>query len=140
MVMGRDVRRIVLVLFGVHFGLILSGCDYWPPALQSQIEQLQTEIQILTTEKAQLQAQVTDVSRTKQDLQLQLDELSRVNQEKTSIITNLQNQLQARQQKSVKTAGGHSRSKKNPAKRPVQPLTKAPLPSGHTPPRSLGIR
>ncbi len=139
MAMGRDVLRVVRVLFGIQFALTLSGCDYWPPALQTQIEQLQTEIQILTTEKSQLQAQVTDVSKAKQDLQLQLDELNRVNQEKSAIIASLQNQVQARQQKSLKTMGGHSPSKKKPAKRPLQHSTKSPLP-GHLQPRSLVVR
>lgn len=131
MVIGRDGRRIVTVLLGVAFVLTLSGCDYWPPALQTQIEQLQTEIQILNTEKAQLQAQVTDLSKTRQDLQFQLDELSRVNQEKTAIITSLQNQVQAKQQKSLKPKGSLAPSKSKPTKVPN---------AGHRPTRSSGIR
>lgn len=139
MVMGRDRRRITMVLLGVSLGLTLSGCDYWPPALQTQIEQLQTEIQILNTEKAQLQAQVTDLSKSRQDLQFQLDELSRVNQEKSAIITSLQNQVQARQQKSLKPMGSHSSSKKKSAKDSASPSTKAPR-AGHAPSKSFGIR
>ena len=131
MVRGRNGRGIATVLLGVSFGLSLSGCDYWPPALQTEIEQLQTEIQILNTEKAQLQAQVTDLSKVRQDLQFQLDELSRVNQEKTAIITSLQNQAQAKQQKSLKPKGSLTPSKSKPAKAPT---------SGHRPARSSGVR
>jgi chaperonin cofactor prefoldin len=52
---------------------MLAGCDYWPPALQTQIEQLRSELQTVTMEKAQLQTQLTSLSRAKDDLQMQVD-------------------------------------------------------------------
>jgi len=95
----------------------ISGCDYWPPALQAQIEQLQSETQIVTMENTQLQSQVTELSQAKQDLQSQVDELSRINREKSSTITNLQHQIDALRTKTAKTS--------SPAKKTVKPATKS---------------
>ena len=130
---------VVASMLGVGLALSMTGCDYWPPALQVQIEQLQSDMQTLMIEKTQLQAQVTDLSRMKQDLQAQLDELSRVNQEKTTIITDLQNQLQSVRQKSLKTAGAHSSPKKMSAKPLTKPTTKPPT-RQPSPRRPTGIR
>ena len=57
--------------------VLLAGCDYWPPALQTQIEQLRSELQTVTMEKAQLQNQMTSLAKAKDDLQMQVDDLSR---------------------------------------------------------------
>ena len=45
----------------------LSGCDYWPPALQTQIEQLRSELQSVTLEKTQLQNQFASFAKVKDD-------------------------------------------------------------------------
>jgi len=126
MALKKSPVRIVTSMLGVGLALSMAGCDYWPPALQVQIEQLQSDMQTLMIEKTQLQAQVTDLSRTKQDLQTQLEDLSRVNQEKTTIITDLQNQLQAVRQKSLKAAGAHTSTKKMAVKPSTKPSAKAP--------------
>ncbi|MCP9450815.1 MAG: hypothetical protein NNA21_12230 [Nitrospira sp.] len=87
----------------------LSGCDYWPPALQAQIEQLRAEIQTLAAEKSELQSQVDELTKAKRDLQTQVDELNRLNREKTTLITGLQRQVAAFQAKSSKTQKGVSK-------------------------------
>ncbi|HEU5408725.1 MAG TPA: hypothetical protein VFU48_13230, partial [Nitrospira sp.] len=87
--MNRHPTQIVSTVVGLSLILGLAGCDYWPPALQAEIEQLRSETQTLTMEKTQLQAQVTDLSKTKQELQGQIDELSYINREKTGMITSL---------------------------------------------------
>ena len=53
----RGGRAVGLV---IAMAAMLSGCDYWPPALQTQIEQLRSELQTVTMEKAQLQTQLHD--------------------------------------------------------------------------------
>jgi chromosome segregation ATPase len=80
----------------------LSGCDYWPPALQTQIEQLHAELQGATVEKAQLQNQLASMTKMKDDLQVQVDELSRANRDKVSAISNLQGSLAAAQERLAK--------------------------------------
>ncbi|MBS0182801.1 MAG: hypothetical protein JSS39_10395 [Nitrospira sp.] len=93
---------LIGTVVGFSFALGLVGCDYWPPALQSEIEQLRSETQTLTMEKIQLQAQVADMSKIKQELQEQIDELSRVNQGKTAMITSLQHQLDTARARALK--------------------------------------
>lgn len=85
-------------------GLMLAGCDYWPPALQTQIEQLRSEVQAATAERAQLQNQLTALTKVKDDLQAQVDDLSRANREKTSMINSLQSSLAAAQERLAKQA------------------------------------
>ena len=41
-----------VVLAGT-MGVGLSGCDYWPPALQAQIEQLRAEAQGFAAERGE---------------------------------------------------------------------------------------
>ena len=82
----------------------LSGCDYWPPALQTQIEQLRSELQTVTMEKTQLQNQFASFAKVKDDLQAQVDELSRANRDKSTMINGLQNSLAAAQERLAKSA------------------------------------
>ncbi|MBH0203426.1 MAG: hypothetical protein HP496_14290 [Nitrospira sp.] len=114
--MTRHPMRVLSTVVGFGFALGLVGCDYWPPALQAEIEQLRSEAQTLAIEKTQLQAQVTDLSQTKQELQGQLDELSRINREKTGMITSLQNQLDATRARALKAMGQKALPHKTPAK------------------------
>jgi chromosome segregation ATPase len=113
--------RLIGTVVGFSFALGLAGCDYWPPALQAEIEQLRSETQTLSIEKTQLQAQVIDLSKTKQELQGQIDELSRLNREKTGMITSLQNQLDAARARALKAMS----PKTPPHKTPAKPATKA---------------
>ena len=100
-------------------GVAVSGCDYWPPALQAQVEQLRSELQTVNMEKAQLQNQINDLSKAKQDLQTQVDDLSRMNREKTGMISSLQNQVDTLRAKAVK-----SMAPKAPAKAAAKPAAK----------------
>jgi uncharacterized protein HemX len=117
MIMGR---RRAMSLAGVALGLGclvgMTGCDYWPPALQAQVEQLRSETQTLATEKAQLQVQINDLSNARRDLQSQLDEMSRVSREKTVMITSLQHQVDTLRAKGAKATVA--------AKAPVKPASK----------------
>lgn len=115
-------RRALGVALG--FGCLLStaGCDYWPPALQAQIEQLRSETETLNMEKAQLQSQVNDLSKARQDLQIHFDELSRVSREKTEVIANLQRRLEASHGKARKAVV----PSKSPAKSTAKTSMKTP--------------
>jgi outer membrane murein-binding lipoprotein Lpp len=120
----RNARAAAGLLSVVGLSLALSGCDYWPPALQAQIEQLRSEVQTLTMEKAQLQNQINELARGKQDLQTQVDDLNRVNREKTAVIAGLQNQLDAMRAKMAKAPAAKPAAKapaKAPAKKKVTP-------------------
>ena len=122
MMSGKSQSALRGLGMALGFGCLLSatGCDYWPPALQAQIEQLRSETETLNMEKTQLQSQVNDLSKTRQDLQIHVDELSRVNREKTEIIANLQRRLDASHSKGSKTLV----PSKAPAKSTAKPSTK----------------
>lgn len=143
--MNRHPIRLITMVVGFSFTLGLAGCDYWPPALQAEIEQLRSETQTLSIEKIQLQAQVTDLSKTKQELQGQVDELSRINREKTGMITGLQNQLDAARARALKAMS----PKAPPHKTPVKSAMKARTASKNAPkasankiqtPKAVGVR
>ena len=112
----QAIRLVVLVL-GLGSLVSLTGCDYWPPALQAQIEQLRSETQTLATEKAQLQVQINDISNARREMQSQLDEIGRLNREKTEIINSLQRQVDSLRSKTVKAVA--------PSKASAKPATKS---------------
>jgi septal ring factor EnvC (AmiA/AmiB activator) len=124
------VRNFVAVAAITLVSVGLSGCDYWPPALQTQIEQLQSELQSATAEKAQLQNQLASIAKVKDDLQAQVNDLSRANQDKSTMIASLQNGLSAAQgrlAKSAKVASPKASVGKPPAKvTPKAPAKKKP--------------
>jgi len=98
------VRNLVAVATLTIVSMSLSGCDYWPPALQTQIEQLRSELQMVTMEKTQLQNQLASFSKVKDDLQVQVDDLTRANRDKSTMISSLQNSLSAAQERLLKSA------------------------------------
>jgi septal ring factor EnvC (AmiA/AmiB activator) len=113
------VRNLVAVAAITIISVGLSGCDYWPPALQTQIEQLHSELQMVTIEKTQLQNQLASVTKVKDDLQAQVDDLARANRDKSSMMNSLQNNLAAAQGKlaqSSKVAKPKAVAGKSPAK------------------------
>lgn len=114
---------------------MLAGCDYWPPALQTQIEQLRSELQTVTMEKAQLQSQMALLTKAKDDLQAQVDDLVRTNRDKSTMIASLQSSvttLQERLAKSSKPATAKAATTKPAATKPalkpaVKTVQKAPV-------------
>ncbi len=88
---GRGVLQMAvgIILLG------LSGCDYWPPALQTQIEQLKADLQTITAERARLEQQVVTLGRAREELQSQVDQLTRSNRERAATIAELEHALKA---------------------------------------------
>ena len=91
-------RRAVMGLstLGVGAMLLLSGCDFWPPALQAQIEQLHSEAQQAAADKALLQNQLNAANKAKEELQIRVEDLTRVNKEKSAMIANLEHTIAGR--------------------------------------------
>lgn len=98
------VRNLVAVAAITMVSIGLTGCDYWPPALQAQVEQLRSELQMATMEKTQLQNQLAAITKVKDDLQAQVDDLSRASRDKSTMINGLQNSLAAAQERLAKSA------------------------------------
>ncbi len=99
---ARALWRVAVSAMLVVTGGGLSGCDYWPPALQTQIEQLKTELQTVTMERDQLQSQLSAATKAREELQARVDELTRANREKTAMIATLEHSLAAERQKLAK--------------------------------------
>ena len=126
---GRAVGLVIVL------AAMLAGCDYWPPALQTQIEQLRSELQTVTMEKAQLQSQMASLTKAKDDLQAQVDDLVRTNRDKSTMIASLQSSvttLQERLAKSSKPASAKAATTKPAAGKPalkpaVKTVQKAPV-------------
>ena len=57
----------------------LTGCDYWPPAILAQLEQLRSHVQDLSDERAELEIQLREATLVQEELQVQIDELTREN-------------------------------------------------------------
>ena len=133
--MGNAICLVIAV------AVMLSGCDYWPPALQTQIEQLRSDLQAATMERAQLQNQMTTLAKVKDDLQIQVEDLSRSNRDKSTMIASLQSSvtaLQERLAKASKPAGAKATATKT-AMKPAPKPTKAPVKKKPAP-KSVAVR
>lgn len=80
--------RHSLITLTALLGLCLSGCDYWPPALQAQLEELRADVQDVSDERAELLGRLDEAVKSQGSLQAELDELTQTNQElKARLIT-----------------------------------------------------
>ncbi len=73
-----DMRRGFLAC-ALVLAMSLGGCDYWPPALLAQLEQLRSTVQDLSDERAQLEAQLREATLLRDELQGRLNEATREN-------------------------------------------------------------
>ncbi|ULA58028.1 MAG: conserved exported protein of unknown function [Nitrospira sp.] len=111
-------RRVLMGLSMLGFSsmLLLAGCDFWPPALQAQIEQLHSEAQQAAADKALLQNQLNAANKAKEELQIRVEDLTRVNKEKSAMIASLEHTIAAAKERAVKAA-------KTPAVKPAAKTT-----------------
>ena len=132
------VRNLVAGAAITIFSVGLSGCDYWPPALQTQIEQLRSELQTAAVEKIQMQNQIASITKVKEELQAQVDDLSRANRDKSSMINSLQSSLAAAQERLAKSAKVAT-PKAGAAKPSAKVTQKAPA-KKKAPAKATGVR
>ncbi|MEK6801628.1 MAG: hypothetical protein AABZ34_03060 [Nitrospirota bacterium] len=129
-------RRAVMGLstLGVGAMLLLSGCDFWPPALQAQIEQLHSEAQQAAADKALLQNQLNAANKAKEELQIRVEDLTRVNKEKSAMIANLEHTIAAARERAAKAT-------KSSAVKPVaKPAVKKSVTPTHKPTAKSSVR
>ncbi len=117
-----SVRGLVLA---AGMALMLTGCDYWPPALQAQIEQLKAEVQTAAAERASLDNQLKDAVKAKEEIQSRLDELSRLNHELAGNIATLKQALDAEREKIAKLGKSGTKAAPKAAAKPA-PAQKKP--------------
>jgi uncharacterized coiled-coil DUF342 family protein len=100
----------------------LNGCDYWPPALQAQIEQLRAEAQSAAAERAKLESQLMETAKLKDELQARVNELTQLNQELAGRNAALEKNLAEERTKGPKVSA--KASTKAAAKATAKPATK----------------
>jgi Tfp pilus assembly protein PilO len=96
---GRGVGLAGLVTI---MALGVSGCDYWPPALQAQIEQLRAETETLKAEKAKADAQVVALTNEKAALVNKVEELTKLLKTRADQVASLEQSLAAEREKVAK--------------------------------------
>jgi hypothetical protein len=116
----RSVKMMLLIGFA---GMGLSGCDYWPPALQAQIEQMQVEAQTAAAERAKVQGQLVEAIKAKDELQVRVDELTRSNRELSGRVAGLEQTLASEREKVSRLA--KASSKPAPVKTVVKTTAKS---------------
>lgn len=116
---GKILSAMVATLV---LGMAVSGCDYWPPALQAQIEQLQQEAQVAAAERTKMVAQVSETNTIKQELQARVDDLTRTNRELTGKLSNLEQALLVEREKNSRLAKATAKSM--PVKTAAKPSPK----------------
>jgi len=80
----------------------MSGCDYWPPALQAQIEQLKADAQSVTAEKTKVDAHVATLTTEKAALVNKIEEMSRLLKTRADQVASLEQSLSAEREKVAK--------------------------------------
>ncbi|CAE6769696.1 conserved exported hypothetical protein [Nitrospira defluvii] len=127
-------RSAVMGLCALGFSsMLLTGCDFWPPALQAQIEQLHSEAQQAAADKALLQNQLNAANKAKEELQIRVEDLTRVNKEKSAMIASLEHTIAAARERAAKAV------KTNTAKPTTKPVVKkAAKPSSKAGAKSTG--
>ncbi len=124
----RSHRAVMgLSVVGVGAMLMLAGCDFWPPALQAQIEQLHAEVQQSAADKALLQNQLNAANKAKEELQIRVEDLTRVNKEKSAMIANLEHTISAAREHAMKAVKSHNvtPTAKAVVKKPAKAAAKA---------------
>lgn len=127
-------RRAVMGLCVLGFSsMLLTGCDFWPPALQAQIEQLHAEAQQAAADKALLQNQLNAANKAKEELQIRVEDLTRVNKEKSAMIANLEHTIASARERAAKAV---KTSTTKPAAKPT--IKSATKPSSKAAVKSTG--
>ena len=126
MLTSELTQRIVGgVLTGVAV-CMLTGCDYWPPALQAQIEQLKREAEQAATERVGLEEQLNSATKARNDLQMRLEEVAKANEQLTTRVSMLEQDLAAERRKAAHMAERPKPATGKSAKAPAKPLKKKP--------------
>ncbi|MBM4119800.1 MAG: hypothetical protein FJ248_02720 [Nitrospira sp.] len=114
----QGARAVGLTGLAVMLLIGVSGCDYWPPALQAQIEQAKAETDAVKAEKAAMEKQVAALTEEKTALVAKIEETTRLLKTRADQVASLEQSLAAEREKASKlTAPKTKAPTKAPAKR-----------------------
>ena len=100
--MNDKARRVMGMLAAVGCLAALSGCDYWPPALQQRIAQQETQVQTLGKEKTALQGKVTELTKAVDDCKAQSAQVAKAQADLQAQVDQLKAALEAAEAKTKK--------------------------------------
>lgn len=106
--------------------LMLAGCDYWPPALQAQIEQLKREAEQAATERAGLEEQLNTATKARNDLQMKLEEVAKANEQLAARVSVLEQDLAMERKKMARVPERPKPSTGKTVKAPAKTAKKKP--------------
>ncbi len=99
-------KNVVAVLIATGISTVgLSGCDYWPPALHSQIEELRADLNDVLDERQRLDMENSELRGLQASMQQEVEDKSRENDKLRERIATL-----TREQKQLTRSRGTSRS------------------------------
>jgi enterochelin esterase-like enzyme len=93
--MSDKTRRAVGVMAVIGCVVMLSGCDWWPPALQQRIGTQEAQIKALGAEKTALQATVVDATKAADDCKAQSAQAAKAQADLQVQVTQLKADLEA---------------------------------------------
>jgi len=85
--------RLIVLMTLMLAGVGLSGCDYWPPALHHELEQLRADLNDALDERQRLDNDNVELRTQHASLQREVEEKHRENEELRSRLTTLTTQL-----------------------------------------------
>ena len=100
--MSDKARRVAGMLAVVGCLAVLSGCEWWPPALQQRIGQQETQLQTLGKEKTALQSKVTELTKAVDDCKLQSAQVAKAQADLQAQVDQLKAALEAAEAKTKK--------------------------------------
>jgi peptidoglycan hydrolase-like protein with peptidoglycan-binding domain len=86
-------RTTIFSTIGVLIGLSLSACDYWPPALQHEIEELRADLNDALDERQQLDNDNEELRTQYASLQQEVEEKHRENENLRGCLAQLNTRL-----------------------------------------------
>ena len=81
-----------LITIGLLIGLSLSGCDYWPPALHHDIEELRNDLNDALDERHRLTNDNAELRSMHESLRREAEKIGRENEELRNRLAKLTNQ------------------------------------------------
>ena len=90
----------MMALVGILGGL--SGCDWWPPALQERIGAQEVQIKVIEGERAALQTKVVALTKTTEALKAQAAQMAQANTQLRAQVDQLTAALEVERAKSKK--------------------------------------
>ena len=123
-------RPIVRLLIVAVTTLTLAGCDYWPPALQSEIADLRAALHGVMDERLRLSQEVMELKSAHDAMVKEIEEKARVNSELQQRVATLTAQAKADARRSSNVAQRQASPQKT-VKRPAKQTRVRPQAARH---------